>query len=244
MANECTLWTKDGKLIKNSEGKLILSRSCPCVTTEMCQAYYLSEVVENTAEEETCAGVTKTFEQRKHTLAVIKSGNPIPTGGVKIGEEFACGKETKECTIYYKEFTCSSGGGGAGIAMVVEESSDGCKSYASPINLTELKVYPNPNNTINRCYKIRCEQNYYLDVEIRSLLENEFVESYPLGPNSSDHYIIFDAAAELAYDVYAIITARSASDGWTTTDKSVTLRIADAEAEDSVYEYIKHEVTA
>ena len=30
MANECTLWTKDGKLIKNSDGKLIMSRSCPC----------------------------------------------------------------------------------------------------------------------------------------------------------------------------------------------------------------------
>ena len=30
MANECTLWTKDGNLIVNDKGELIMSRSCPC----------------------------------------------------------------------------------------------------------------------------------------------------------------------------------------------------------------------
>lgn len=96
MANECTLWTKDGKLIVNDKGELILSRSCPC-TPQMCKAYYT--IATGTQVEVSCAGGTKYNIPKTYTLFIVKSTENIPDGGSQVGVEFKCGTTSMSINV-------------------------------------------------------------------------------------------------------------------------------------------------
>lgn len=115
MANECTLWTKDGKLIKNSEGKLILSRSCPC-TLSMCK---LVLVITKTLGGYVCGGTKPANDDDRKVYAYSVTLKSVPdnyklatTSGTEEhfipDSDHTCGKPpTAPVVLTYDYYTCS-----------------------------------------------------------------------------------------------------------------------------------------
>lgn len=153
MADECTLWTKDGKLIKNSKGELILSRSCPCVKP-MCQAYYM--ITTGTPVAVACAGGTKYNIPKTYTLRIIKSTENIPSGGTQVGLAFECGTTTMSINVpEHYTWKCPSNCTCGFVIDKISVTRKSTKTYVCPNNEVdtgvavydyELKVVPEKAN--------------------------------------------------------------------------------------------------
>lgn len=111
----CTLWTKDGKLIKNSEGKLILSRSCPC-TPSICK---LVLVITKTLSDYVCGGPEPANDDDRQVYAysvalksVLDNYELATTGDTEEhfipDSEHTCGNPpTEPVVLTYDYYTCS-----------------------------------------------------------------------------------------------------------------------------------------